>query len=102
MASTWPEHELREDGEVFVFVGFVDFEEKKMRRWGGDLVMDLELLKKTNSWFSTFKNLVLVAGVASLRTQQIEMFHGREQSTLEDNDACVRKLSDISRLENAG
>ncbi|KAJ6970523.1 LOW QUALITY PROTEIN: hypothetical protein NC653_034959 [Populus alba x Populus x berolinensis] len=30
MASTWPEHELREDGEVFVFVGFVDFEEKKM------------------------------------------------------------------------
>lgn len=29
MASTWPEHELREDGEVFVFVGFVEFEEKK-------------------------------------------------------------------------
>ncbi|KAJ6875519.1 hypothetical protein NC652_035042 [Populus alba x Populus x berolinensis] len=101
MASTGLEHELREDGEVFVFVGFVEFEEKKMRRWGGDLVMDLELLKKTNSWFSTFKNLVLVAGVASLRTQ-IEMFHGREQSTLEHNDACVRKLSDISRLENAG
>ncbi|KAG6746027.1 hypothetical protein POTOM_050539 [Populus tomentosa] len=28
MASTGPEHELREDGEVFVFVGFVEFEEK--------------------------------------------------------------------------
>ncbi|KAJ6868955.1 hypothetical protein NC651_033902 [Populus alba x Populus x berolinensis] len=30
MASTGPQHELREDGEVFVFVGFVEFEEKKM------------------------------------------------------------------------
>jgi hypothetical protein len=30
MASTGPEHELREDEEVFVFVGFVEFEVKKM------------------------------------------------------------------------
>ncbi|KAL9375346.1 hypothetical protein Peur_032225 [Populus x canadensis] len=38
-------------------------------------IKELELLKKTNSWFSTFKNLVLVAGVASLRTQVLISTH---------------------------